>query len=37
MSLRVATLADESQVRAWLDEQETRLLEAVKSGPVIVG
>ncbi|MEW6071033.1 MAG: BREX system P-loop protein BrxC [Planctomycetota bacterium] len=37
VTLRAAMLADEAQVRAWLDEQETRLLEAVRSGPVIVG
>jgi hypothetical protein len=37
IALRAATLADEAAVRAWLAEQEQRLLDAVKSGPVIVG
>jgi hypothetical protein len=30
------TLADEPAVRAWIDAQEKKLLEAVKTGPVIV-
>lgn len=36
IALRTATLADEAAVRAWLAEQEQRLLDAVKTGPVIV-
>ena len=30
------TLADEAAVREWLDEQETKLLEAIGKGHVIV-
>lgn len=34
--LRKGTLANEEAVREWLSEQEEKLLEAVKAGPVIV-
>ena len=34
--VRRGTLADETEVREWLQEQEEKLLEAVKDGPVIV-
>ena len=34
--VRRGTLEDESAVREWLQEQEERLVEAVKDGPVIV-
>ena len=34
--VRRGTLADETAVREWLQEQEEKLLEAVKDGPVIV-
>ena len=34
--LRRGTLADEVAVRDWLKEQETKLVEAVRNGPVIV-
>ncbi len=37
VGLRAATLEDEAAVKAWLDEHETKLLEAVAKGPVIVG
>lgn len=30
------TLADEAAVRTWVDEHETKLIEAVRNGPVIV-
>jgi hypothetical protein len=36
VSVRRGTLADEAAVRAWLDEHETKLTEAVRKGPVIV-
>ena len=35
--LRAATLNDEAAVRAWLEEHEKKLLDAVAKGPVIVG
>jgi hypothetical protein len=34
--VRRGTLADESAVLAWIAEHETTLLQAVRSGPVIV-
>ena len=37
VSLRAATLEDEAAVKAWLAEHETKLIEAVAMGPVIVG
>ena len=37
VGLRAATLEDEAAVKAWLGEHETKLLEAVAKGPVIVG
>ena len=37
ISVRPATLVDEAAVRAWLDEHETKLLDAVAKGPVIIG
>ena len=36
VSLRTATLRSEAEVKAWLAEQEKRLLQAVARGPVIV-
>ena len=36
VTLRRGTLADEAAVREWLREQEERLLEAVRKGPVIL-
>ncbi len=36
VTVRRGTLADETAVRQWLTEQEEKLLEAVKKGPVIV-
>ena len=36
ISVRRGTLADETAVREWLQEQEEKLVEAVKDGPVIV-
>ena len=36
VALRRGTLADETAVRAWIEEHEAKLLEAVRSGPVIV-
>lgn len=36
VAVRRGTLADEASVRAWLAEHETTLLQAVRSGPVIV-
>ncbi len=36
VTLRRGTLADEAAVRAWLQEQEEKLLEAVRKGPVIL-
>jgi len=36
VEVRRGTLADESAVRAWLDEHESKLLEAARKGPVIV-
>ncbi len=36
VAIRRGTLADEAAVRAWLEEHERRLLEAVREGPVIV-
>ena len=35
VEIRRGTLADEAAVREWLDEQETKLLEAIRKGPVI--
>ena len=35
--LRAATLEDNAAVKAWLGEHETKLLNAVAKGPVIVG
>lgn len=37
MSLPAATLVTADEVRAWIREQEGRLLSAVQQGPVIVG
>jgi len=37
VSLRAATLEDEAAAKAWLNEHETKLLEAVTKGPIIVG
>lgn len=36
VALRRGTLADEAAVREWLEEHESKLLEAVRNGPVIV-
>ena len=36
-SLRPATLVTADEVRAWVEEQQKRLLDEVKQGPVIVG
>lgn len=36
LNLRTATLRSEAEVKAWLAEQEQRLLQAVARGPVIV-
>lgn len=36
VSVRRGTLEDEAAVRAWLDEHERKLMDAVKDGPVIV-
>ncbi|MDE2977564.1 MAG: BREX system P-loop protein BrxC [Acidobacteriota bacterium] len=36
VAIRPVTLADEAAVRAWLREQEERLLEAVRKGPVVL-
>ncbi len=36
VKVRRGTLADEMAVRNWLQEQEEKLVEAVKNGPVIV-
>ena len=36
VAVRRATLADEADVRQWLDEHETKLMEAVKKGTVVV-
>lgn len=36
VAVRRATLADEADVRRWLDEHETKLMEAVKKGTVVV-
>jgi len=36
VTIRRGTLADEAAVRAWIEEHETKLLEAVRKGPVIV-
>lgn len=36
VTIRRATLVDEAAVRAWIEEHERKLLEAAKSGPVIV-
>ena len=36
VKVRRGTLADEIAVRDWLQEQEEKLVEAVKNGPVIV-
>jgi len=37
ISLPPATLETEDEVKAWLAEQELKLLEAIKQGPVIIG
>jgi hypothetical protein len=37
VSLRPATLETESEVRAWISEQEKKLLDAIKNGPAVVG
>ena len=34
--VRRGTLPDEAAVREWLSEQEAKLVEAVRSGPVLV-
>ena len=34
--VRRGTLSDEAAVREWLREQESRLMEAIRTGPVIV-
>ena len=36
VTIRPVTLADEAAVRDWLQEQEERLLEAVRKGPVVL-
>ena len=36
VEIRRGTLTDETAVRAWLSEQEAKLLSAVRNGPVIV-
>ena len=36
VTIRRGTLADEAAVRDWLDEQEERLIEAVRKGPVVL-
>ncbi len=36
VAVRRATLANETDVRRWLDEHETKLMEAVKKGTVVV-
>ncbi len=36
VAVRRATLANEADVRRWLDEHETKLMEAVKKGTVVV-
>ncbi len=36
VEVRRGTLADERAVREWLQEQEEKLVEAVKAGPVIL-
>ena len=37
IQLRTATLVDAAAVEVWIDEQKSRILEAVTKGPVIVG
>ena len=37
VTIRPVTLADEAAVRDWLREQEERLLDAVRNGPVVLG
>jgi len=37
ITIRTATLEDEGAVRAWIKEHESKLLEGVAHGPVIVG
>jgi hypothetical protein len=37
VALRTATLENEAAVLAWIDEHQTKLLQAVAKGPVIVG
>ena len=36
VTIRPVTLADEAAVREWLREQEERLIEAVRKGPVVL-
>ena len=36
VTIRRGTLADEAAVREWLEEQEERLIEAVRKGPVVL-
>ena len=36
VDVRRGTLTDEAAVQHWLDEQEGKLMEAVRTGPVIV-
>jgi replication-associated recombination protein RarA len=37
VALRAATLVSADEVRVWVEEQQKRLLDEVKLGPVIVG
>ena len=37
VTLKSDTLRTESDVKAWLGEQETKLLAELKKGPVVVG
>ena len=37
VSIRAATLEDETAVNAWIEEHRKKLLEAVAKGPVIIG
>ena len=37
ISLRPATLETEDDVKAWLAEHESKLLEAIRQGPIIIG
>jgi hypothetical protein len=36
VSVRRGTLVDETAVRAWIEDHEEKLLEAMKHGPAIV-